>query len=201
MPNRLIISDSRVRDVLAAYHREFPAVLDLFDGTNPGPHDELLPIDVLAVNALNAFGARTAPMTPMTEAWIRRDAIARRVASITRNSIEVLAQADRESQLAPITDALIEIDNIPGFGETATTKLLHRLRPNVVPIWDSRVQQWYPEPEYVRSWTNWLRRVYGDVLGDENRACLEGAKSVLRVCVSILRVWDILLWQIGGEVF
>jgi Family of unknown function (DUF6308) len=199
LPNLDVLPDDEVREALAAYHTDCPAVLALYDATNPGPHDELLPIDILAVNALNAFGARVPPMTPMTAAWERRQAIGIRAAAITRTDLEQLSAVEIETQLPLLRDALIEIDEVRGFGSTASTKLLHRLRPNIAPIWDSRVADWYPEAEYQDQWVPWLRRVFSDVLAPENRACLELARQELPQRLPLQRVWDILLWQLGAR--
>ena len=49
------------------YAHENPAVFAPFDLPSGGPHDEVLPIDLLALNALNGWGAGQ-PMTGMTEA-------------------------------------------------------------------------------------------------------------------------------------
>lgn len=193
LPNGDLLSTADVREILGAYMRECPAVLDLYDGTNLGPHDELLPIDVLAVNALNAFGPRAMPMTPMTAVWVRRHAIESRVGPITRLEIERLSQAEIEGALPLVVDALVEIDDVRGFGSTATTKLLHRLRPNITPIWDTRVEKWYPE-EAKQDWTPWLRRVLSDVVA--NRACLEAERDRLPYRLPLVRVWDIVLWQL-----
>jgi hypothetical protein len=196
LPNRDVLSDAAVCAALADYNANSPAVLALYDGTNPGSHDELLPIDILAVNALNAFGARVPPMTPMTAAWERRHAIGARAAQITPAALEQLSAAEIESQLPLLRDALIKIDEVHGFGSTAATKLLHRLRPNVTPIWDSRVAAWYPEAEYQSEWVPWLRRVFSDVLAPANRACLTLARRELPSQLPLQRVWDILLWQL-----
>lgn len=198
LPSGRVMPLAKVSATLAAYHRDYPAVLDLYDRTNPGPHDQLLPLDVLAVNALNAFGSRRSPMKPMTDVWSRRGSVERAVAPVTKAPIETLVESEVESQVPLISDALRAIDEVPGFGETASTKLLHRLRPNVVPIWDSLVSKWYPEREYQASWSAWLRRVYADIREGNNRTCLLAAREAFERQLPILRVWDILLWMLAN---
>lgn len=196
LPDRAVLSDADARGTIRTYLRDCPAVIDLYDATNPGPHDELLPIDILAINALNAFGGRVPPMTPMTAAWGHRHAIGAQAAAITHTNLEQLSPRELELQLPLLRHALVEIDGVRGFGSTATTKLLHRLRPNITPIWDSRVEQWYPEADYRESWVLWLRRVFADVLAPGNRACLEMVRQELPSRLPLLRIWDILLWQL-----
>lgn len=184
---------AQVRGLVADYSRDCPAVFDLYDRSNLGPHDDLLPIDLLAVNALNAFGPAQ-PMTPMTVAWQSRDAITSVVAAITRRELKTLTAAELAAAADTVSDALVVIDGLHGFGSTASTKLLHRLRPNVTPIWDTKVGHLYPDRAYD-DWRVWVRRVYADVLAEPNRTCLEWVRAELPGFPPILRVWDVVLWQ------
>jgi hypothetical protein len=61
---------TEVLAVIDRYRRNNPAVIDLYDLTNHGPHDEILAIDLLSLNALNAFG--NGAMSAMTSMWERR---------------------------------------------------------------------------------------------------------------------------------
>jgi hypothetical protein len=199
LPNRNVLTENQVRDRLSAYQDDCPAVLALYDVTNPGPHDELLPSDLLSINALNAFGRHVFPMTPMTAAWVQRRDIQALITPITRRDFEQLTPAEIESELPLLRDALNRIAHVKGFGDMAASKLLHRLRPNIAPIWGSWVGEWYPESEYKDSWVLWLRRVYADILASENRACLELVRQELPRRLPLQRIWDILLWQLGAH--
>jgi hypothetical protein len=195
LPNGDVLSYSDVIEAIATYRHDNRAVIDLFDRTNVGPHDEILASDVLALNALNAFGPK-APMTPMTNLWVKRKDVEEAVAAITKAELESLCEAEIQAELPKLSAALLAIDGIPGFGETASPKLLHRLRPNIAPIWDSRVAAWYTDEESQKSWTAWLKRFYSEVLSSENRECLLAVQQTLDVRLSFVRIWDILLWQL-----
>ena len=70
--------------LIDTYREQYPAVFDLYDLPGIcGPHDELLPIDLLSLNAMNAW-AGGQPMTWMTEAWKRRNDIANIVKPVSR---------------------------------------------------------------------------------------------------------------------
>jgi hypothetical protein len=62
LPDGTKLSDAEVAKVLQEYQTDCPAVLELFDRTHAGPHDDLRAVDLLSLNALNAFG-RAPPMT------------------------------------------------------------------------------------------------------------------------------------------
>jgi len=186
-----------VQATVEQYRTAYPAVLDLFDQTNPGPHDEIMAIDLLALNALNAFGG---PIRPMTSMWQQRQEIVQNIPEITTAPLENLTEQQIECALPTIDKVIKQIDSVRGFGDTATSKLFHRLRPNVGAIWDSRVEGWYP-PTGSRggpgSWIPWLRTVYSQVREPESRECLQAVQRSLDVPLSLLRIWDIVLWQLN----
>jgi hypothetical protein len=172
------------------------AAVELYDRTNPGPHDEVTPTDLLALNALNAF-VRTAPMEPMAALWSRRSAIhdlIRRVglthADVTSlNDDEVGSEIDKISQVL----ALIEVTPGWGGGGTRTAKLLHRLRPGLVPIWDELVGEWYGGP--AQPWPEYLQAVFTDVRRPATKAALSAIQGRCCPFLTALRVWDVLLWK------
>jgi hypothetical protein len=169
-------------------------VLDLYDRTNPGPHDDVSAIDVLALNALNAF--RKAPMTPMTSLWVNRGSIAETASAITSTDYARLSDAELESELPKVSAALGTIRSCEGVGDVGAAKLLHRLRPNIVPVYDNRIwHSWYADTRLDPSWKTWLRRVYSEVRTPQNRECLARLQGSLDVPLPTLRIWDIILWQ------
>ena len=117
-------------DVFAAiddYCKRWPAVFALYDLSNPGPHDEVLPVDVLAPNALNAWG-KGQPMTAMTAAWLAKDRIERAVRPISKTPLEELDDSALAIEARSVGSALDVIDEIKGYGNTATSKFFHRFR-------------------------------------------------------------------------
>jgi Family of unknown function (DUF6308) len=115
----------------------------------------------------------------MTELWVKRGSVEAAIVPVTKVAVERLSELDVETQVTAVSAALCVIDEVRGFGSTATTKLLHRLRPNIVPIWDQWVKAWYPGADCQRSWSAWLRQVYANVREPENLACLFTARASL----------------------
>lgn len=182
-------------EIIKAYLTDQAPVLDLYDGTNPGPHDDVSPVDLLALNALNAFN-RTPPMTPMAELWYRAGEIRPYVAVITKREISDLSELELKAEIPKIVRALGEIEKTKGYrsGGTRTAKLLHRLRPNIVPIWDVLIGEWYGGS--VQSWSGYLHAVASDVRRRENLLFLKSIPIPSPYRLGILRRWDILLWKL-----
>jgi hypothetical protein len=196
LPRNQVRSFEEVVTTISNYRKDCPAVIDLFDRTIDGPHDDITPVDVLSLHALEAFGGRVHPMTPLTSLWLERDNITDSVCPVTKRDIDEITDEEVDSEVPKVAHALRVIDGIKGFGSTSSAKLLHRLRPNVGAIWDSHVQQWYERKKPRRpSWVDWLRTVYSQVRQDDNRRCLLAVRESLDVCLPLLRIWDIVLWQ------
>jgi len=177
------------------YATTWPCVFDLYDRPDGGPHDELLPIDLLALNALNGWGGGQ-PMTAMSEAWVKREEIAATVRAISSDPLEVIDEERLDGEAALVATAYKVIGGVYGFGDTTASKLLHRLRPNLAPIWDKRVGQWYDAKE---DWGPWARRIYRHVREPGTVACLLAAREQLGCQLSLLRIWDVLLWQLSDR--
>lgn len=195
LPGGRILDWSSGRQIVQAYLDNHAAALDLYDGTNTGPHDEIRPVDLLALNALNAY-VGTAPMTPMEALWKRAKMVQPLVAVITVRKIEDLSTAEAEAEVPRISAALVEIERTHGFGGggTRAAKLLHRLRPNIVPIWDGLIGEWYEGS--TQPWPDFLRAVYRSVQDGENMEFLRSLSIPLRYELGALRRWDILLWKL-----
>jgi hypothetical protein len=116
------------------------AVFELYDLPECGPHDEVLPVDLLALNALNVWG-RGQPMTAMAEGWNAGPGIARAVSVVSKKSLEKLSERERDEEAEKVGAAIETIDAVPGFGETASSKLFHRMRPNLGPIWAAALER------------------------------------------------------------
>lgn len=193
LPDGKQLSDSEVFAHIDDYARKWPCVFELYDLPDAGPHDDVRPIDLLALNALNAWGSGQ-PMTWMSNAWPIRDQIARAIAPISHKQIEELDDSAAAEQAVKVGAALDMVNGIKGFGETVTPKFLHRLRPNLSPIWDKWIGTCYPDCKR-KSWAVWVQRVYDDVRERDTQRCLMAARDRLGLPLSLLRVWDMLLWQ------
>ena len=193
LPNSRVLSVEDVLVTISSYRKECPAVIDLFDCTIGGPHDDITPLDVLSVNALNGY--ESSPMNPMTDLWVNRELVTDSVRPITMKGIEELTDQEVNSEIRKVADALKVIDKVKGkgLGWVSSAKFFHRLRPNVGAIWDSHVKGWYGSS----TWEVWLRRVYSDVRENGNRRCLLDIQQKLDIRLSLLRIWDIVLWQLA----
>lgn len=195
LPNGMRLSEARARTTFSSYVQDHAAVLDLYDGTNPGPHDAVLPVDLLALNALNAY-VGSAPMTPMSELWYAAGDVNQAVARVTKRELSDLSDGELPSVVTSIVDAITAVEQVRGYrtGGTRAAKLLHRLRPDVVPIWDVLVGEWYGGAR--RTWCDYIRAVFRDVRRGPNQRCLQRLPVPERPRLSLLRRWDILLWKL-----
>src|SRR6266545_3090526 len=191
LPDGSNLTLDEVLETVDAYSKNWPCVFDLYDSPDSGPHDDLRPIDLLSLNALNGWG-NGQPMDAMTNAWLERDRISRAVAVVCITPLEQLTDAEAEAEVPKIAAAIEAIDDVKGFGPTTAAKLFHRLRPNLGPIWDRRMKKWYDPKE---AWVPWVRRVYSQVREPQTLRCLLTARKHLRCPLSVLRVWDVVLWQ------
>jgi hypothetical protein len=198
LPRGRRLSWQDARRVVDAYLKDHSAALDLYDGTNAGPHDDVSAVDLLALNALNAY-VGTAPMTPMEALWKNSATIRPFVAEITKDPLEDLTDQAMSAQVPKIAAALLEIEKSRGFGGggTRAAKLLHRLRPNVVPIWDALVGEWYEGS--AQPWREYLPAVFSSVRMPENLAFLRSIVVPPPYNLGILRRWDMLLWKLKYE--
>lgn len=95
---------------------------------------------------------------------------------------------------------------------TTFAKVLHRKRPELLPLWDREVQRCYcfgpedrrikppsGEPTFTEFAGPWLRAVQRDLIdGDKALSELAGFASK-EVPVGQLRVLDIVSWKLGQE--
>jgi hypothetical protein len=195
LPNGVELTGSQAFETASAYRRDNPAVIDLYDLTNTGPHDELRPIDVLSLNALNSFGQRS-PAGPMTNLWVARSSISEVIRPISNADHSELGEPELAAQIPLIDRALLRIDAERNVGDVTASKLLHRMRPGLVPIYDSQTRVFYRRdlpndvkwPPYLACIFSWLRRT-------DNAACLKEIQAAFNPRLSTVRIWDIILWQ------
>jgi len=125
------------------------AAVELYDRTNPGPHDEVTPTDLLALNALNAF-VRTAPMEPMAALWSRRSAIHDLIRRVGLTHADVTSLNDDEVWLRDRQDipgsGSHRSDARMGWGRYPNCETAPPAPSGLVPIWDELVGEWYGGP-------------------------------------------------------
>jgi hypothetical protein len=192
--NGISFGDASV--LVKRYLDENAAAVELYDRTNNGPHDAVLPIDLLSLSALNAYTGG-ASMTVMAEIWPFRAEIASRVKGITTKSFALIPVDQLESEQQRISDLLDwfwkkPIPQWSGHG-TRPAKLMHRLRPNIIPIWDERIGTWYEGPK--ESWASFIKAIHSHVADADTRDCLDRINVELGANLPLLRLWDILLWK------
>jgi hypothetical protein len=202
LPDGQLLSFHQCQQVIQDYKEAGSAIIDFYDATIPGPHDLLSACDIMSLIALNPWTqARQNPMGPMTRLWENQSSISGAIADVPHYPVETLSQMDRARMMEAVARALVRIQRLRiGAGQTVATKLLHRLRPNAVPIWDEFVGKvWYPvEFDHGKEdWLPWLSHVYNDVTASTNLACLQELQKTLGGRVSLLRTWDIVLWKLA----
>ena len=194
LPNGRRLTVAQAAEILSAYDRDASGTWDLYDNLDPGPRNQFRATDVLAINALNAFGPAL-PMKGMTAFWsreaARREAEAL-LAEVDHRDIEDLTRADviaATTKLAAVADTIATACRRTGFSHVAIAKLLHRMRPGLAAIYDTRVDAHYPQ----KSWETFYRAVALDVW--RNRRQLEAARArSSRPSRTLIRAWDILMW-------
>jgi hypothetical protein len=195
LPTGLKMSVDHSEAIVRKYLADHAAVSDLYDGTNPGPHDDVTPMDVLALNALNAF-VGAAPMDPMAALWGKRTAIQNQIAKVNLSRLDVtdLTGDEVRSETDKVSQVLTLIEHTHGWGPTRAAKLLHRLRPGLVPIWDELVGEWYGCR--AQPWPEYLQAVFSDVRREPTRNALHAMQGRCCPHLTALRIWDIILWKL-----
>lgn len=198
LPDSSRITRNNAVSIVNDYLKDGQSAIDLYDKTIIYPyHNEINEIDILSLNALNAFSGVPA-MTAMDSIWKKKTAIEEFVKCVPAEGLEYYRD-NLDPIVKPLTDVLLEINKVPhwGYPGTRATKLLHRLRPNIMPIWDKWIGTWYKGKD--NEWDIFLNETCKDIL--KNIECLKAVKSMCfnKVDISILRVWDIILWQNGNR--
>lgn len=198
LPGGVLLPDEEAITTVLQYLDENEAVFALYDATNSGDHDEVTATDLLSLNALNAYRGPVPVATVMTSMWLERADVALLVQQIPTAKVEELTDAERARILPLVCNALRRAERVRYFGGggTRVAKLLHRLRPGLIPIWDVRVGEWYGGPR--QTWTSFISDVWGDVTTPENASSLAAIRHATIPSLTPLRVWDILLWMRVG---
>ena len=102
---------------------------------------------------------------------------------------------DDDNSWSLVREALRASDSTPGIKASIVTKILHRKRPNLVPIFDSKVAQYYGLSTRA-PWELWPL-IQGDVI--ENAPFLDdlagGTLTPDNRPLSRLRTLDIVIWE------
>lgn len=196
LPKKLNGRDFLSLDEVVEYEKKYisecATAIALYDLTNPGPHDEISEIDVLSLYALNAFGPRPR-FDPIDYMWDFRENIPPLIRPVTKTLVEELSKEEYDEQIEMLSYALRRVEEVKYFGEVSTSKLIHRLRPNIMPIADSKVRKWFGRS--FDKWETYLQAVYYYVTEENTLECLLTVQKALPIRLPILRIWDIILWQ------
>lgn len=197
LPGNYQFSLEQGRTVIHGYRK---STVQLFDGSNAGPHDAIVAADITSLAVINGLGGAE-PSAVVGNLWDARTEIEPLIPPIPKAPLESLSAADREHAVESVTALLERIQQVPLWGGhgVAASKLAHRLRPNVAPIWDAFAgDAWYTNRI---SWPDWLRQTYDQVLSPANLGELQQLQREARgwfgCDVPLLRVWDMILWWEG----
>lgn len=112
---------------------------------------------------------------------------------------EFTAHLDEGSPLDRLWTLLRQRGNSWGVGQTTTSKILARKRPQLVPIYDSVVANQVGISDSSNQWRHWWEAFQGDG-GQVLTQRLEGIRDASGEShLSLLRVLDIVLWMQGRE--
>ena len=195
LPNGTKITLSKAKKIVTKYSIDSSTAIEFYDRTQsvtPGP---IAPLDILCLGALNAFG--NAPLKVMDELWQQRHKLQPLIDAIPTEEIAALESAGALANAqAKVIEALEELCGIPqwGGGGTRAAKFLHRQRPNIAPVWDRFVGDWYSGPN--EQWSSFVPRIHRDVL--DNLDQLATIRNQVLPGLHLLRVWDILLWSLDS---
>ncbi len=127
-----------------------------------------------------------------------------------RPEASVLDATDDERESVRRMFALIDRRGIPGSRGTVLSKVLHRKRPRLIPLWDGNVEKVYLLGATPRIPPMGRRRSWGDfflVFSDVVRADIEADRGFFEDVValavdppiSLLRAVDVVAWWAGDR--
>lgn len=172
-----------------------------------GNPDRLSPLDCLAANLLSlrlghgdviplfASGGEDTPQTKLRAAM-------QRVLDETTAEDDFLRLPSIDSEPFTLVRAANKAtEAVPGWTAVTVCKVLHRLRPRLVPVYDSVVRKFYGVPE--SSPGEFFRRFHQDLLVAEPwlNDLVQGRETPDGRPLSVLRAADIVIWHhqvVGG---
>ncbi len=178
----------------------YPAYDQLQTGTGP---DELNDSDLLAPGMLNA-SISVAGLYTLQRICPRLEAALRRTPAAVTLSAAV-DDGSLRSRMKSFFGVLDEQD-LPHIRLTTLTKVLHRKRPNFLPIHDQFVKTCYlgdngfpvhPNPD--RTWADYYTDFAAAIDGDlrAQTGALERLREESGALVSLLRILDVIAWNAG----
>ncbi len=200
LPHHKPLSVAEAARVLTDYYCEDSGhVFDLFDASlvRDGDRDKFEALDLLSLTTLNA-GVTSLDLQRLWLSPERKNAeelLAAvphgRVEHLPEDAIDGAAQA-----LARVADVLAIVT---GWKGTRVGKLLHRMRPGLAPIYDTRVGDFYPERSFGK-WAPW----YGVVMRQVRSAAPALQEAIDAIpspakTIAPVRAWDVLLWSLEPE--
>lgn len=175
-----------------------------FDAVANDP-DDVAPQDVTACAALHARFTQAA-----LDSFIRERGRLRRILTLIPANVDIADADDRLlEQLEAIVSGLAEGDGeygpaLPDAGRALVTKILHRKRPHLVPIFDKAIADRYsralPDRRAIRS-ELFARLIRDDLADATNRRALAAIRASLGPSLSSqpvpsdLRLLDIAVWM------
>jgi hypothetical protein len=163
-----------------------------------GPAHVLTPLDCLAANLLSLrLGWRqVTPLFQQIESPAVRLRLAmQQVLDATNTETSVFEEKAGDTELAVelLVDAIKATAEVKGWTGVTVTKVLHRLRPRLVPVVDSQVMAFYR----VRKWTDAVLAVHQDAVDNYDllKQLAAGRQTPDGRPFSVLRVLDIVVWH------
>lgn len=196
-----VITD-RPEEVILRYYKEMGSGSRAYDQGDLPPDNQFPRVQLLEARRLaNRLGGRGIPAKAIDNLSARQSMMASKLEELPP-TMTILAESDDIPWLS-ITE-LFDLFRVPYVTVARYTKMLHKKRPNLIPILDSWVRDDYLMPSIARGTISGLseaeratclvREIKRDV--SRNREALlrlrewQGKPSP----ISILRILDILIW-------
>lgn len=169
---------------------------EFFDAIPTGPGDQITPADLLPSAALHpGFGRDEAVFfntggAEACEEWLSGLPLNVDLADADEQTLERLSELPRISEK---------------IGLSIVSKVVHRKRPSLIPLFDRAIVDWYRMVTRVRgeaAWPALIRALKADLAMDENRGFFSDTRDELALELSgpipsDLRLLDIAVWMDG----
>ena len=166
-----------------------------------GSPDILTPLDCLAANLLN-MDLRHKDVIPLfgstgTAACQLREAMQKVLDNSTVDDHFLRLSSIDSSPFDLVRAANKVTESVSEWTAVAVCKVLHRLRPRLVPVYDSVVRRYYGVPQSQRAPRVFFERLHEDLRANEGWL---NEKADVRTTpdgrtLSVLRVADIIIWH------
>lgn len=186
---------NQATEVLRKYWHDNSAVWDLFEQPLDHARNEFEPMDITALNALNA----RMTMSDMTSFWSdprRTGQWEQLLRAVPGGDVTEMSESERTDAARALGALADSIHTVSDWSNTRIGKLLYRMRPGLAPIYDKVVGDYYRYRPEWKTWHEWYELVMGQVTeqADGLRQAVAGLDERYRR-ISPIRAWDILLWS------